>query len=233
MEKSSTDFLVLISAGAEWRALLTLLPDIKVSQTPFGEYFITDVLENPVIFLHGGWGKVATAGATQYAIDRWNPKLLLNLGTCGGLAGKVERDTLILAEETVIYDIIEGMSSYQKAIDHYTSKAELGWLGESLPFPVKRTALYSADRDIRPEEASGILADLGAAAGDWESGAFAWICARNQKDWLVIRGITDLVSATDGEALGNVNLWWQRTMPVMARLVEQLPWLLNQYQKTH
>jgi hypothetical protein len=46
---------------------------------------------------------------------------------------------MILAEETVIYDIIEGMSSYQAAIDHYAVQANLDWLGNSLPFAGKTT----------------------------------------------------------------------------------------------
>jgi nucleoside phosphorylase len=43
-------------------------------------------------FLHGGWGKVAAAGSTQYAIDRWAPARLINLGTCGGFKGVLNGD---------------------------------------------------------------------------------------------------------------------------------------------
>ena len=34
-----------------------------------------------ILFLHGGWGKIAATASAQYAIDRWNPCLLINLGT--------------------------------------------------------------------------------------------------------------------------------------------------------
>jgi adenosylhomocysteine nucleosidase len=233
MRITKSDFLVLISAGAEWREILPLFPGVHPDQSPYGEYFVSDVFKYPVIFSHGGWGKVASAGATQYAIDRWDPDLLINLGTCGGVEGLIDHNTLILAEETVIYDIIEGMSSYQKAIDHYTTRADLDWLGDELPFPVKRTKLYSADRDIRPEDVSGVLSRFGAVAVDWESGAFAWVCARNRKSWLELRGVTDLVSSTSGEALGNVAIWHQRIAAPMQAMLSHLPWLLERYKSTH
>ncbi|MGV8050333.1 MAG: hypothetical protein AB2L21_08315 [Anaerolineaceae bacterium] len=233
MGSSSCDFAVLISANAEWREILPLFPAVTRNYSPYGEFFITYSGSHPVTFLHGGWGKVATAGATQYAIDYWQPKFLLNLGTCGGLEGRVDLNTVILAEETVIYDIIEGMSGYQQAIEHYISKADLSWLKDELPLHFKQTKLYSADRDIRPEDASGILSSLGADAGDWESGAFAWVCTRNQKDWLVLRGVSDLISAKKSEALGNISLWHQRTGPIMKQLVDCLPWLLDQYTESH
>ena len=227
------DICVVISAGAEWRAVLPLFDCTQPESSPYGEFFYQPFNTNPVAFMHSGWGKVACAGATQYAIDRWQPRLLINLGTCGGVAGRVAVNNLILAQETIIYDIIEGMSGYQAAIDHYSVQANLGWLGDDLPFQVKRLKLYSADRDMRPEDVAGILRECDASAADWESGAFAWVCARNHTDWLVLRAVTDLVSEGYGEALGHADLWRQRTEAVMATLIDHLPWLIDRYEQTH
>jgi adenosylhomocysteine nucleosidase len=227
------DLCFLIAAGAEWRALLPHFPQVETHPSPYGEAFTTSITGQAVCFLHSGWGKVAAAGGTQYAIDRWNPRWLINLGTCGGIKGMVDVNDMILAQETVIYDIIEGMSSYQAAIEHYSVHANLDWLGNNLPFSVKRLKLYSADRDIRPVDVSGILGQFEAAVADWESGAFAWVCARNHKDWLVLRTVTDLVSAQHGEALGNADLWKRRTVQAMQVLLNHLPWLIERYQITH
>jgi len=227
------DVCVLIAAGVEWRALLPHFPLAETLPTPYGEAFTTSIASQQVCFFHSGWGKVAAAGGTQYAIDRWGPRWLINLGTCGGVEGMVDVNDMILAEETVIYDIIEGMSSYQAAIEHYAVQPNLDWLGTNLPFPVKRLKLYSADRDIRPVDVSGILREFGAAVADWESGAFAWVCARNHKNWLVLRTVTDLVSDQFAEALGNADLWKQRTAQVMASLLNTLPWLIERYLQTH
>src|SRR5688572_8988211 len=94
-KNSKSKIVVLISANAEWRVVKALYPNENYQTTPWGEYFVLDMTtakgNTPVIFFHEGWGKVAAAGATQYAIDRWNPEVFINLGTCGGFEGSVNR----------------------------------------------------------------------------------------------------------------------------------------------
>lgn len=65
MNPHKIDTCVIISAGAEWRALLPHFPGVQVHSTPYGEAFITLLGGKNVVFLHGGWGKVAAAGGTQ------------------------------------------------------------------------------------------------------------------------------------------------------------------------
>lgn len=227
--KSKISIGILISAGTEWRATLPLFPNVELMQSPFGQYFYPDNTLHPTVFLHGGWGKVATSGSTQYVIDQWKPKLLVNIGTCGGIEGCVELNSLILAEETIIYDIIEGMSSYQQGIEYYSTKANLNWIEEKLPPSIKKIKMLSANRDIRPEDVRTVFARLNAFVGDWESGAFAWVCAKNKIDWLVVRGVSDLINKTTGEALGNVSVWRKRVFTIMPTIVGILPLITNQY----
>ena len=96
--------VVVISANVEWRAIRKLFAKVPVQQSPFGEWFVVEVKRDAerVVFFHGGWGKIAGAAATQYVIDRCRPELLLNLGTCGGFAGEIERGTIVLVERTVV-----------------------------------------------------------------------------------------------------------------------------------
>ena len=170
-------------------------------------------------------------GATQFAIERWRPCLLINLGTCGGFAGLSSLNEILLAEETVIYDIIEGMSDYQQAIKKYSSQADLSWLGDDAPVPIRSARLLSADRDLRPEDIPHLVSHFKGVAADWESGAFAWVATRNRVDWLVLRGVSDLVDENKSEALGNVSLWQQRTGPIMQTLLDCLPWIIKRYQE--
>jgi len=231
--QKTADFVVLISAGAEFRSLLPLFPQVDLTSSPYHEFFHTQIDNNQVVFLHTGWGKVATAGATQYAIDRWHPKLLINLGTCGGFKGRVKKDEIILAEETIIYDIIEQMTDADQAVRFYSSKAELTWLGQDFPISVRRAKLLSADRDILPQDIPILISRFDAIAADWESGAFAWTASQNKTDWLILRGVSDIVDRTGSEAYGNVSLWMERSKTIMAKLLDCLPFCLQRYQSTH
>jgi len=224
--------VVVVSADAEWRAVRSLFPTVEASLTPLGEWFAVTLLDgsdiNPVLFFHGGWGKIAAAASAQYVIGRWQPDLLVNLGTCGGFAGLIEPGEVVLADRTVVYDIYEQMGDPDEAVDHYATDVDLDWLGDDDPHPVRQTVLVSGDRDLVREEVQELAARFGAVAGDWESGAIAWVAARHGIRCLILRGVTDLVSDLSGDAYeGNLHVWIDATEQVMRSLVEQLPAWIN------
>lgn len=228
------DAVVLISAHAEWRSVRARYPDAPPLNTPFGEAMAAEIAvvhrdgtrPASIVLFHGGWGKIDAAASTQYAIDRWRPSLLINLGTAGGFAGDVAAGTILLADFTLVYDIIEQMGDPEEALAHYATELDLGWLRAPLPLPVQRELLVSADRDIVREEIAGLRGRFGAIAADWESGAIAHIAARNAVRCLILRGITDLVSAEEGEVYGRPDLFATRTDAIMERLLDALPgWL--------
>lgn len=230
--------VVAISANAEWRvvrAFYTANSAPAIQASPFGEMFEIELGGRLVVFLHGGWGKIAAAASTQYALDRWNPGLLVNLGTCGGFAGLpngVQRGEILLVERTLVYDIIEQMGDPEGAIRHYTVDLDLSWLREPFPQPVRRSLLVSADRDIWLPDIPMLVKRYGAVAADWESGAIAWTAARNaalkgtKPRLLILRGVSDLVGETGGEAYGAIEVFHEGTRLVMEPLLQALPdWL--------
>lgn len=224
------DVVVLISADIEWEAVRTFFPDVSIANTPYGESFRHDIiLQNTVceaLFMHGGWGKIAAGASTQYAIDRWQPQLLVNLGTCGGFAGEIERDEIVLVDRTLVYDIYEQMGDTDSHIGHYATDIDLTWL--SLPYPnrVQQGLMISADRDLDPASIHQLKDKYKACAGDWESGAIAFVAKRNNVPLLILRGVSDLVSSQGGEAYGDEAVFHQSAHRILARLLDMLPgWL--------
>ncbi|HRQ24470.1 MAG TPA: hypothetical protein PLF42_13670, partial [Anaerolineales bacterium] len=67
----------------------------------------------------------------------------------------------------------------------------------------------------------------GAVAGDWESGALAWVANKNNARLLILRGVSDLVSEQAGEAYDNLAMFEARAKEVMEKLFIQLPDWLN------
>jgi len=197
-----------------------------------GDWFQMDVpvggQERRVLFFHGGWGKIAAAASAQYVIDRWAPELILNLGTCGGFEGEIERGEIVLAERTLVYDIIEQMVDFDAAIEHFSTDLAPDFLTTPYPQDVRRCLLVSADRDIVVEDIPMLKARYGAVAADWESGAIAWVAARNGVRCLILRGVSDLVGADGGEAYaGDVEVFYRGAADVMRRLLANLSgWLV-------
>jgi adenosylhomocysteine nucleosidase len=229
--------VILISANIEWRAVRKLFPDVVIETSPFGEWFLTSTnikLDDhsgpssiPLVFFHGGWGKISAAASTQYVIDKYSPDLLINLGTCGGFEGEIERGTIILAEETVVYDIIEQMYDYDDNIDHYTTEIDLSWLESDYPIEVYRTLIVSGDKDLAAEDIKKLKSKYRAVAGDWESGAISHTAFLNKIRLLILRGVSDLVGENGGEAYGNPEVFEKNTSKILGILVESLPqWIM-------
>ncbi len=224
--------LVIISAGAEWRAVKELHPNLVLQNSPYGEFASfapgADSQEPHgdiprTLLFHGGWGKISSAASAQYMIDHFKPELIINLGTCGGFEDRIERGTIILVEKTIVYDIIEQMTDSDEAIEHYSTQLDLSFLPRVLPFPVLRGLLVSADRDIVTDDIPSLIKKYDAVAADWESGAIAWVAKKNGIRCLILRGVSDLVSSETGEAYGNYDFFVQHTKEIMRKLFEQLP----------
>ena len=216
--------VVIVSANAEWAGVKPLFPEAKIESSPFGERFSASLAGREIQFLHGGWGKIASAAAMQYVIDRFVPDLIVNLGTCGGFAGLVNRDDLLLIERTIVYDIVELMESFDIS-DYYASSLDLSWLVDPLPYPARRVLLASADSDLLPEKIP-LLKSKGAVAADWESAALAWAARKNNARLLILRAVSDIVSETGSETYDNIEVFNERAKEIMKTLVAQLPgWL--------
>ncbi len=218
--------VVIISANAEWGVVKEMYPNLEIQISPYGEFSDLTLDARHLTLFHGGWGKISAAASAQYVIDHFKPDLLINLGTCGGFAGRIEIGTIILVERTLVYDIIEQMGDEFAAIDYYASNLDLSWLPVNLPYPTPRGLLVSADRDILVNDIPMLIEKYDAVAADWESGAIAWVAQKNNVRVLILRAVTDLVGGEGGEAYGNIELFHERTKTVMRELFRQLPgWL--------
>ena len=216
--------VVLISASAEWEGVKPLFPESEIKTSPFGEAIQVTLGAWRLELFHSGWGKIASAAMMQYVLDHDAPDVIVNLGTCGGFEGVVNQGDVILVDKTFVYDIVElmgdlGISTY------YASALDLSWLAEPYPYPVRRGTLASADSDLPPEKIP-LLKSKGALAADWESAALAWVAQKNNARLLILRGVSDMVGETGGEAYNNIEIFNQRARDIMKQLFDQLPaWL--------
>jgi adenosylhomocysteine nucleosidase len=216
--------VVIVSADAEWKVVKEQFPKAHYLPQVYGEYFVRDA---HTVIVQGGWGKISAAASVQYAIDRWKPDNIVNIGTCGGIKGRIDRYAIVAVTKTIVYDIVEQMGDADEAIRFYSTDIDLGWAGKALPGSPLATVLLSADRDLVPGDIARLVAKYDVRAVDWESGSIAWTARRNGKRVLILRGVSDLVSAeSGGEAYGNIGVFEDGTARVMKDLFEALPaWL--------
>ena len=221
--------VVLISANSEWRVTLEFLHPSQIFTSPLGEWFVGNVETHKVVFFHSGWGKTRSAAAAQFVIDHWQPDLVINLGTCGGLEGYATLGETLLITNTVMYDVFERMGDSQQAIDKYRANLETDWIGVNLPENTRRSALASADQDIDFRNFKLLTQEFGVPAADWESAAIAWVLKTNGVKGLILRGVSDIVSPTASESDNNHSLWQTRVERIMGKLLQDLPFYLDRF----
>lgn len=223
-------YIVIISALVEWRVVKKYFNDSITYNSPYGEFIklkFNGLNDAETIFMHGGYGKVNAAGSTQYAIATFKPDLIINIGTCGGFEGKVTTGDIILAHKTVIYDIYEQMFDSNYVIREFTTSLDLSWIKKPTPIKIIKSILVSADQDITPVKISMLTSKYNAIAGDWESGSIAHICKLNKIPCLILRGVSDLINESEGEAYSNPKIFIRRTQVIMKTLLDSIDqWIL-------
>ena len=218
------EFVVIVSADAEWRAVADLFSLSAPERTPYGEFFSYASGASQGVVMQGGWGKIDAAASAQYGISRWHPSVIINLGTCGGILGQIDRFETVLAERTIVYDITEQMGDSAEAIRSYSTTIDLEWLGSPLPSPARRATLVSADRDLAPADIPQLRRLYQAIAVDWESGAIARVAFRNETRLVILRGVSDLVGEdAQSETYGKPELFETSSREIMRHLFDVLP----------
>ncbi|BDA77360.1 hypothetical protein LPTSP3_g02900 [Leptospira kobayashii] len=219
--------LILVSAESEWNSVKKILNiDSKVIlHSPYGEYF-SYTLKNKsgddktILFLQGGWGKIDSAASTQWAITKFSPASVINLGTAGGFIGKIKEGEILYVNRTIVYDIIERMGDSEEAIRDYTTdiKSSQDLAKSNQIAGLKSGAILSADQDIDPKHLQFLMNKYHALAGDWESGSIARICSKNQVPIIILRGITDVVDPNRGSrTYGNLPDFQKQTEMIMTK----------------
>ena len=222
---------VLVSANSEWRAVVSILQPPSVQQSLPGAYFQTEIDGQPCLFFHSGWGKVATAASTQYVIDQYRPELIINIGTCGGFSGSCNVGDILLVTETMLYDIVERMDDPAAALNYYRTKNDTSWIADRLPAGTRKARIVSADQDIDYASFDLLTKTHQADAADWETGAFAWVAARNQIPWLALRGVSDLVSPHGSETDNGVDLWRSRLELLMRQILTTMSFYFIEFDR--
>ena len=228
MTPNTHQIVVLISADEEWRTVREILkPSKPLSSSPFGEWFLRDVpvgdRKLPVVFLQTGCGKIPAAAATQYVLNKWNPKLIINFGTCGGFKGRVERGDILLVTKTVVYDVYERCGGHDEQVAKYMTELDLSWLEKPYPVNALPTTMATADQDLEPGSILHLYEKYGAMAADWESGAIAYVAQKNDNTkCLIVRGVSDVVDPAGGKPSSDEDII-EGTRIVMEKLIDFLP----------
>lgn len=161
-----------------------------------------------VIISKSGVGKVNSGITTQYIIDKYKPKYIINIGVVGSLDNTIKLGNIVIASDTVQHDFDTSVFGYAKGymsagadknkptrfysdkhlIDIYKNKLEENPEIKKIYIGTIATGdCFVADKNKKQY----IKEYFNAIAVDMESGAIAQTAQKNNIPFIIIRNISD------------------------------------------
>lgn len=179
---------ISIAAKREWKAVLDRFQINLDSCTEytFGEYFITEINDENILFYRCGVRKVNSSAATQYMIDHFDLKKIIVVGTCAGIDDRFKNLDIFIPNKAVQYDCtIKEQEPLIK--DSFTVYFDLALFG----FEVLTGTIGTADKAVVMWKDYLELKENCITIADTESAAIAYICKANNVECIIIKGISD------------------------------------------
>lgn len=195
--------------------------DIGTTYTAFGKKFYTGrILGKPVALAISGVGKVNATMAAQYLLDTYKEiSVVLNIGVCGGVRGKVELGEIYLVSAAAQYDfdtteIDDVPPGYMYGLETaYIDLQNAHTKKLSKLFPYAK--LVTGDRFTGSQEVVDFIENnFGAELREMEGGAIAQVCAFHKKDCVMLKGVSDYVGA---ESVNLFEKYCQTALAAMSR----------------
>lgn len=141
-------------------------------------------------------GTQPAAVATQIVLDKLNPDLLINAGTCGGFIkrGGAIGKVYLTGGPFYFHDRRIPLAPFEKYADGGWQLCDVTKWAEALG--LEQGVVSSGNSlDMNDDDASRIEA-AGTHAKDMEAAAIAWVADQHEKPLCAVKAVTDLV---DGE----------------------------------
>jgi len=170
---------------------------MKIEKEEFilGFKFIVGELENhQVILTESSIGKVNAALATQMIISNYKVDLIINTGIAGALKEGLKPLDMIVAEQVTYHDLSPYlMKKYYPYQEYFTPRKELLTKIKELKKDIHYGLIISGDEYIDTTMRQNLIKEKypESLCVEMESSAIAHTCYLNQKDFLIIRCISD------------------------------------------
>ena len=186
---------IIVAEEKELNAVKEIMTNIEEINI-YEKIFYKGLIENKdIVVVKSNVGKVNSARSCQILIDKFNPNLVINVGTAGSVDNRLDIGDVVVANTLVQYDFdvtpfgrklgeIENIGESIKANDNLLSLFD--------DMDVAIGCIASGDKFIvNNEEKNNIRNIFNALCIEMEGASIAQVCYLDNVPFLVIRSITD------------------------------------------
>lgn len=193
----------------ETRILLSAMEDIKEEKIHHLTYLQGKIGEKEVVLVQSGIGKVNSALATAFLIDRYQPDLIINTGSAGAIQPGLKVGDMVIASDLAYHDVDATAFGYRKGqvpqmpasyVSDDAAVAAIEKAVREVGLSAYRGKIVSSDSFVAsPEEVDRIRLEFPqAVATEMEGASIAQACSVLETPFVVVRAISDSSDAGAG-----------------------------------
>ena len=183
---------IIFALKSESISFLNVLQDKKEISLLDKQAYIGKLNDKEVIVAISGIGKVSSSLTTQVIIDKYNPKFVINAGTSGGTDPSVKILSFYLIEKCFQFDFdVTEIDDVEIGYIQEYDRVFFPTYTKNIDF-LDKASLATADRFSNEKKDLDLIKKYGCAVRDMEGSAIAQVCLSNNKDFICIKGITDV-----------------------------------------
>ena len=214
------DIAIIGAMDAEISGLISRLEEASVEKQGWLTFNTGRLLGKTVAIAKCGIGKVFASMCAEAMIVKYSPKLLINTGVGGALAGEISPTDIVIASELCQHDmdtsalgdevgLVSGINKIYFESDGRAVKI-LSDAADKLGYKYHIGRIATGDRFVADFGTKKLIKDrFNAMACEMEGAAVAQVATVNEVPFAVIRAISD---SADGEA----SMEYMRFLPVAA-----------------
>lgn len=185
---------------------------------PYGEFFYKTISKKKLIFYSTGVRKANGVGGNQYMISTFNLVKVIVAGTCAGIDLKFNNLDVFVPNKAVQYDctvkevepLIKKSFIINIDLSKYNSTHNKGTIGTA----DKAVVMWKDYLELKQHQIT---------IADTEAAAIAYICKKNNVEFIIIKGISDFPideRDTDKYVSNNeqINVYLENTPKVMEKI---------------
>lgn len=186
---------IIVAEEKELNAVKDIMESIEEINI-YEKIFYKGLIENKnVVVVKSNVGKVNAARSCQILIDKFNPNLIINVGTAGSVDNTLKIGDVVVASTLVQYDF--DVTPFGRKLGEIENIGECIKVKEDLlnlfnDMNVTIGCIASGDKFIVDiNEKNNIRDTFNALCVEMEGGSIAQVCYLDNIPFLVIRSITD------------------------------------------
>lgn len=193
---------IIAAMEQEARALLENMKEVQTTRIHHLEYISGLIHGKEVVVTQSGIGKVNSALATAFLIDRFQPELVINTGSAGGIKPGLKVGDVLIGDVLSYHDVDATAFGYQKGQvpqmpavyeSHPQIIQEMKTAIDSIGLHHEIGMIVSSDSFVaNASEVARIRQEFpGAGATEMEGASIAQTCYTMEVPFVVVRAISD------------------------------------------